>query len=61
MTEQKLDAVIVDEGGSFLAKRSLMAALAAKHHLLVLFPYRDYVEEGGPVAYAPNLASWRSG
>ena len=55
ITEQKFDAVIVDEGGSFLAKRSLMAALAAKHRLLVLFPYRDYVEEGGPVAYAPDL------
>jgi putative ABC transport system substrate-binding protein len=55
INEQQFDAVIVDEGGSFLAKRTLMAALAAKHHLLVLFPYRDYVEEGGPVAYAPDL------
>ena len=55
IAEQQFDAVIVDEGGSFLAKRTLMATLAGKHHLLVLYPYRDYVEEGGPVAYAPDL------
>ena len=52
---QQFDAVIVDEGGSFLAKRTLMATLAGEHHLLVLYPYRDYVEEGGPIAYAPDL------
>ncbi len=52
---QQFDAVIVDEGGSFLAKRALMAALAGQHHLLVLYPYRDYVDEGGPLAYAPDL------
>ena len=52
---QRFDAVIVDEGGSFLAKRALMARLAVEHDLLVLYPYRDYVEEGGPMAYAPDL------
>ena len=55
IAEQQFDAVIVDEGGSFLAKRGLMAALGDQHHLLVLYPYRDYVEEGGPIAYAPDL------
>jgi len=52
---QQFDAAIVDEGGSFLAKRALMATLAGEHRLLVLYPYRDYVEEGGPMAYAPDL------
>ena len=55
IAEQQFDAVIVDEGGSFLAKRGLMATLGDQHHLLVLYPYRDYVEEGGPIAYAPDL------
>ncbi len=55
IAEQQFDAVIVDEGGSFLAKRTLMAKLSSEHHLLVLYPYRDYVEEGGPMAYAPDL------
>jgi putative ABC transport system substrate-binding protein len=52
---QKIDAAIVDEGGSFLAKRALMAALGNEYGLLVLYPYRDYVEEGGTMAYAPDL------
>lgn len=54
--------MIVDEGGSFLAKRDLMATLGNEYRLLVLYPYRDYVEEGGPMAYITHRtsASWRS-
>jgi putative ABC transport system substrate-binding protein len=55
IAEQQFDAVIVDEGGSFLAKRDLMATLGNEYRLLVLYPYRDYVEEGGPMAYAQDL------
>jgi putative ABC transport system substrate-binding protein len=55
IAERQFDAVIVDEGGSFLAQRGLMATLGDQHRLLVLYPYRDYVEEGGPIAYAPDL------
>jgi ABC-type uncharacterized transport system substrate-binding protein len=55
IAEQQFDAVIVDEGGSFLAQRILMASLGEKYRLLVLYPYRDYVEEGGPIAYGPDL------
>jgi putative ABC transport system substrate-binding protein len=55
IAEQQFDAVIVDEGGSFLAHRGLMATLGEEYRLLVLYPYRDYVEEGGPIAYAPDF------
>jgi ABC-type uncharacterized transport system substrate-binding protein len=55
IAEQQFDAAIVDEGGSFLAQRTLMAALGEQYRLLVLYPYRDYVEEGGAMAYAPDL------
>lgn len=55
IAEQQFDAAIVDEGGSFLAQRTLMAALGEQYRLLVLYPYRDYVEEGGVMAYAPDL------
>lgn len=55
IAEQQFDAAIVDEGGSFLAQRTLMAALGEQFRLLVLYPYRDYVEEGGVMAYAPDL------
>ena len=55
IAERQFDAVIVDESGSFLAHRGLMATLGEEYRLLVLYPYRDYVEVGGPIAYAPDL------
>jgi putative tryptophan/tyrosine transport system substrate-binding protein len=55
MAQQQFDAVIVDEGGSFLAQRALIAELAEKHRLPVIYPYRDYVDVGGLMAYAPDL------
>ena len=53
--QQQFDAAIVDEGGSFLAQRNLIAELAGKHRLAVIYPYRDYVDIGGLMAYAPDL------
>ena len=55
MSEQKLDAAIVDEGGTFLAQRVLIAELAQKHRIPVIYPYRDYADSGGLMAYAPEL------
>jgi putative ABC transport system substrate-binding protein len=55
MAQQKLDAVIVDESGSFLAQRALIAELAATYRFPVMYPYRDYVDLGGLMAYAPEL------
>jgi putative ABC transport system substrate-binding protein len=55
MAQQPYDAVLVDEGGSFLAKGALIAELAEKHRLPVIYPYRDYVDLGGLMTYAPDL------
>jgi putative ABC transport system substrate-binding protein len=55
MAQQKRDAVIVDEGGSFLAQRAVIAELAQKYRLPVIYPYRDYVDQGGLIALAPDL------
>jgi len=55
MAQQKFDAALVDEGGSFLAHRALIAELAEKHRLPVVYPYRDYVDLGGLMTYAPDL------
>ena len=56
MAKQQFDAALVDEGGSFLALRALIVELAEKHRLPIIYPYRDYVELGGLMAYAPDLA-----
>ena len=55
MAQQKFDAALVDEGGSFLAYRALIAELAGKYGLPVVYPYRDYVDLGGLMTYAPDL------
>ena len=55
MAQQRLDAVLVGPEGNFLAHRALIVELAAKYRLPTMYPYRDYVELGGLMAYAPDL------
>jgi len=55
MAKAQFDAVLVDEGGSFLAYRALIAELANQHRLPAIYPYRDYVDLGGLMTYAPDL------
>jgi putative ABC transport system substrate-binding protein len=56
MAQQKFDAALVDEGGSFLALRAVIVELAEKYRMPIIYPYRDYVDLGGMMAYAPDLA-----
>ncbi|MFM9942343.1 MAG: ABC transporter substrate-binding protein [Hyphomicrobiaceae bacterium] len=55
MTDQKTDAAIVSVAGSYLAHRALIVELAATHRLPMMYPYRDFVELGGLMSYAPDL------
>ena len=55
MAEQQTDAMLLDGSGSFLAFRALLVELAAKSRIPVVYPYRDYVEQGGLMAFAPEL------
>jgi putative ABC transport system substrate-binding protein len=56
MVGQRLDAVLVSGEGDLYANRQLIAELAEKNRLPVMCPYRDYVEAGGLMAYAVDLA-----
>jgi ABC-type uncharacterized transport system substrate-binding protein len=56
MDKQRPDAVLVSGEGDLYANRQLIAELALKHRLPVMCPYRDYVEAGGMMAYAVDLA-----
>jgi len=55
MTDEKIEAALISETGSFLPHRSLIVELSAKHRLPMIYPYRDFVEVGGLMAYAPDL------
>ena len=54
LAEQKIDAAIIDEGGSFVANRAEIVALAAKYRLPTIYPYRDYADSGGLISYGPD-------
>jgi putative ABC transport system substrate-binding protein len=56
MEQQRPDAVLVSGEGDLYAHRQLIAELAEKNRLPVICPYRDYVEAGGLMAYAVDLA-----
>lgn len=36
-------------------ERALIIELAAQHSLLVMYPFRDYEELGGLIAYSPSF------
>jgi len=55
MTSQQFDAAMVDASGTFLARRASIAELAGKLHLPIIYPFRDYVDSGGLMSYAPDL------
>jgi len=56
IARQHLDALIVSPAGELLANRQLIVDLAQASRLPGMYPYRDFVEAGGLMAYAPDLA-----
>jgi putative tryptophan/tyrosine transport system substrate-binding protein len=56
MQQQRPDAVLVSGEGDLYAHRKLIAELAEENRLPAMCPYRDYVEAGGLMAYAVDLA-----
>jgi putative tryptophan/tyrosine transport system substrate-binding protein len=55
IAQQRLDAVMVSGSGEFLANRQLIVDLAASYRLPGMYPYHDFVEAGGLMAYAADL------
>ena len=55
MTSQQFDAAMVDASGSLLARRTSITELARNLHLPMIYPFRDYVDSGGLMSYAPDL------
>ena len=49
------NALVVSGAGDFLAHRQLIVELADQSTLTAMYPYRDYVEAGGLMTYAPEL------
>src|SRR5262249_5621801 len=54
IAQQQSDAIIVNSIGILLPHRQLIVELAEKSRLPAIYPWRDYVEAGGLMAYASN-------
>jgi putative ABC transport system substrate-binding protein len=55
IAKERADAIIVHARGELLRSRQLIVELAEKSHLPAMYPYREYVEAGGLMAYAIEL------
>jgi putative ABC transport system substrate-binding protein len=56
MTRERAQALFVLKDPMFLIHRTRLAALAAQHRLPTSFDLREFVEVGGLMAYAVNMA-----
>jgi len=54
IVQRQSDAMIVNSIGILLPYRQLIVELAAKSRLPAIYPWRDYVEAGGLMAYASD-------
>lgn len=60
MQSDRADAVIIGDAAPNYTYRKDIVALANDLHLPTMFPYRDFVEDGGLVAYAIDIRNlWR--
>jgi putative tryptophan/tyrosine transport system substrate-binding protein len=56
MTRARVDAVIVWGGVLFIFERKRIADLAARNRLPSSYPMSEFVDAGGLISYAPNIA-----
>jgi len=55
MMRERAEAVILLATPAFTAHRAQLVALAARHRLPAMYYWRDFVDEGGLIAYGPHL------
>ena len=53
--QQRVEAVLVGRGTLFVRRTEQLAALAARHALPAIFPYREHALAGGLMSYGVNL------
>jgi putative tryptophan/tyrosine transport system substrate-binding protein len=55
IASERPDALIVNDIGDLVPHRQLIVELAGKSRLPAIYPYREYVEAGGLMAYGVDL------
>jgi putative ABC transport system substrate-binding protein len=54
-SRQHVGAVLVSDSAFFPRRTEQLAALAARHALAAIFPFREYVLDGGLISYGSSL------
>jgi putative tryptophan/tyrosine transport system substrate-binding protein len=52
---EQADALLVSGDAFFAPRRAQIVALAARHRLPAVYPWREYVEAGGMMSYGPSI------
>jgi putative tryptophan/tyrosine transport system substrate-binding protein len=55
--EQKVRALVISADPLFMAQRAQLLGLAASHKMPVVYPFREFVDDGGLMSYGPSLTS----
>ena len=55
MARQQPDAILVSDYNENMTHRRLIAELAAQHRLPAMYPFQEFIEAGGMMAYVANV------
>jgi putative ABC transport system substrate-binding protein len=55
--EQKVRALVISPDPFFMTQRARLSGLAASHKIPVVYPFREFVDDGGLMSYGPSLTS----
>jgi putative tryptophan/tyrosine transport system substrate-binding protein len=55
--EQRVQALVVSADPFFMTQRPQIVGLAATRKMPVIYPFREFVDDGGLMSYGPRLAS----
>jgi len=55
--ERQVQALVISADPFFMTRRSQLVELAATHKMPVVYPFREFVDDGGLMSYGPRLAS----
>ena len=57
LAEQQLRALIISAAPFFMTRRAQLVGLATSHKMPVVYPFREFVDDGGLMSYGPSLTS----
>jgi putative ABC transport system substrate-binding protein len=55
--EQQVRALVISADPFFMTRRAQIVGLAANRRMLVMYPFREFVDDGGLMSYGPSLAN----